>query len=462
MERHRFDPTVLRAYDVRGVVGKTLHAADAEALARGVATMVRRQGGDSVAVGYDGRLSSPELEQAVVRGLQASGVKALRIGLGPTPMLYYAVHELDAGGGIMITGSHNPPEYNGFKLMLGKKSLFGERIVELGRMAEAGDWETGEGGAESIDLMERYVARLLRDFDGPRDLKIAWDAGNGAAGPAMVRLTAGLPGEHILLYQEVDGRFPNHHPDPTVPENLEVLRKTVLEQGCDLGIAFDGDGDRIGALDGQGRVLWGDQLMLLLAREVLEERPGAPIIADVKASQVLFDGIAALGGKPIMGQTGHSLVKAKMHETGAPFAGEMSAHLFFADRFYGHDDALYAAVRLLNAIGTFGDSLAAFRDSLPKVVNTPELRFPCDETRKFVVIEEVAARLRDAGAEVNDVDGVRVKTADGWWLLRASNTQDVLVARCEAQDEAGLQRLYAALGAQLEASGLEAPPLSLG
>ncbi|MEX0758251.1 MAG: phosphomannomutase/phosphoglucomutase, partial [Tistlia sp.] len=269
MERHTFDPTILRAYDVRGIVGKTLHAADAEALGRSVATLVRREGGDSVAVGYDGRLSSPDMEEAVVRGLRAAGVKALRIGLGPTPMLYYAVHELSAGGGIMITGSHNPPDYNGFKLMLGKKSLYGEGITALGRMAEAGDWETGSGEDERFDLMERYVERLLRDFDGPRDLKIAWDAGNGSAGPAMVRLTAQLPGEHILLYQDVDGRFPNHHPDPTVPENLTELRRTVLEQGCDLGIAFDGDGDRIGALDGQGRVLWGDQLMLLLAREVL-------------------------------------------------------------------------------------------------------------------------------------------------------------------------------------------------
>lgn len=462
MERHEFDPTVLRAYDVRGVVGKTLHAADAEALARGVATLVRRQGGDSVAVGYDGRLSSPDMEEAVVRGLQASGVKALRIGLGPTPMLYYAVHELGAGGGIMITGSHNPPEYNGFKLMLGKKSLFGEKIVELGRLAAAGDWERGQGSSEQVDLLDRYVERLLRDFDGPRDLKVAWDAGNGAAGPAMAKLTAKLPGEHILLFEDVDGRFPNHHPDPTVPENLTALRDTVLKQGCDLGIAFDGDGDRIGALDGQGRVLWGDQLMLLLAREVLAERPGATIIADVKASQVLFDGIAELGGKPLMGQTGHSLVKAKMAETGAPFAGEMSAHLFFADRFYGHDDALYAAVRLMNALGKFGDSLAVFRDSLPKVVNTPELRFPCDESRKFAVIEEVAARLKEAGADVIDVDGVRVRTTDGWWLLRASNTQDVLVARCEAKDDAGLDRLYAALAEQLKASGLEAPPLSLG
>lgn len=462
MKRHSFDPTVLRAYDVRGVVGKTLHAADAEALARGVATLVRRQGGDSVAIGYDGRLSSPDLEEAVARGVRAAGAKALRIGLGPTPMLYYAVHELDAGGGIMITGSHNPPEYNGFKLMLGKKSLFGERIAELGRMAEAGDWEAGSGGEEHFDLMERYVERLLRDFDGPTDLKVAWDAGNGAAGPAMVRLTDRLPGEHILLYEEIDGSFPNHHPDPTVPENLTELRRVVLERGCDLGIAFDGDGDRIGALDGQGRVLWGDQLMLLLAREVLEERPGAPIIADVKASQVLFDGIAALGGKPIMGQTGHSLVKAKMVETGAPFAGEMSAHLFFADRFYGHDDALYAAVRLLNALKRYGNSLAHFRDALPKVVNTPELRFPCDEARKFAVIEEVAARLKQAQADVIDVDGVRVRTADGWWLLRASNTQDVLVARCEAADEAGLERLYGALAEQLRESGLEAPPLSLG
>ena len=287
---------------------------------------------------------------------------------------------------------------------------------------------------------------------------MAWDAGNGAAADAMVALVRGLPGEHILLNETIDGTFPAHHPDPTVPENLVQLCETVVAEACDLGFAFDGDGDRIGVVDGKGRILWGDQIMLLLARSILAERPGATIIADVKASQVLFDGIAELGGKPLMWKTGHSLIKAKMAEEQSPFAGEMSAHLFFADRFYGYDDALYAAVRVLDALGRSGTSLAAFRDSLPDVVNTPEIRFPCQEDRKLAVIEEVRTRLKAEGAEVTDIDGVRVKTEEGWWLLRASNTQAVLVARCEAQDQAGLARLKAALAAHLEASGLALPP----
>ncbi|HLW28879.1 MAG TPA: phosphomannomutase/phosphoglucomutase [Kiloniellales bacterium] len=456
MTAHRFDPTLLREYDIRGVVGETLHAADARALGQAVGTTVRRRGGSRVAVCFDGRLSSPEMEAALVEGLSAVGITALRIGMGPTPELYFAVHHLNADGGVMVTGSHNPPEYNGFKIVIGKQAAFGSDIQELGRLAAAGDFEAGDASPEDHDIRQAYIDRLVQDFEGPSNLKIAWDAGNGAAGPAMRLLTERLPGKHILLFDEVDGTFPNHHPDPTVPKNLETLKETVLREGCDLGLAFDGDGDRIGALDNQGRPLWGDQMMLLLARDVLKDHPGATIIADVKASQILFDGIAELGGKPLMWKTGHSLIKAKMLEESAPFAGEMSAHLFFADRFYGHDDALYAAVRLINALGSWGESLAAFRDSLPQVVNTPELRFPCPEERKKPVIEEVRSRLAAAGVEVDATDGVRVRDGNGWWLLRASNTQDVLVARCEAQDEETLASLRKTLDEQLALSGIEA------
>jgi len=305
--------------------------------------------------------------------------------------------------------------------------------------------------------MDDYVARLLRDYDGARPLHVAWDAGNGATGEALRRLTAKLPGRHVLLNETIDGRFPAHHPDPTEPKNLVQLQQAVIAQGCDLGIAFDGDGDRIGVVDGKGRILWGDQFMVVLAGDVLRTRPGATIIADVKASQVLFDEIARLGGSPLMWRTGHSLIKTKMAETGAPLAGEMSGHIFYADRYYGYDDALYAAVRLLGILGRGSDSLAALRDRLPAVVNTPELRFPCADTRKFAVIAEVRERLQRAGADLSDIDGVRVRTGDGWWLLRASNTQDVLVARAEAKDEAGLLRLKGLLAAQLTASGI-APP----
>ena len=455
-DAHRFDPTVLREYDVRGVVGKTLSAADARALGRGFGTLARRRGAKAIAVGYDGRLSSPELEGALVEGLAACGLEVLRVGRGPTPMLYFATHHLPVDGGVMVTGSHNPPDYNGFKMNLAKAPFFGEDIQALGRLAAAGDFESGAGRVRDAPVFDAYVERVLQDYDGAAPLTVAWDAGNGAAGEAMAAITPRLPGRHILLNEAIDGRFPAHHPDPTVPENLVQLQEAVREGGCDLGVAFDGDGDRIGAVDSRGRVLWGDQIMLLFARDVLKDRPGATIIADVKASQVLFDGIAAAGGRPIMWNTGHSLIKSKMMETGAPFAGEMSAHLFFADRYYGYDDALYAAVRLIGAVSRSGQSLADFRDALPPVVNTPELRFPCAEDRKSAVIAEVRARLREAGAEMIVIDGVRVQTADGWWLLRASNTQDVLVARCEAQDEAGLARLKGAVNAQLVASGMAA------
>jgi phosphomannomutase len=374
-------------------------------------------------------------------------------------MLYYAVKELHADGGVMVTGSHNPPDYNGFKMLLAERPFYGEDIQRLGRISAEGAFASGRGGVETVEIEDRYVARLLQDFRGGRALRVAWDAGNGAAGSVMAALAARLPGRHVLLNERIDGTFPVHHPDPTVPENLRQLRDAVLAEKCDLGIAFDGDGDRIGVIDDAGAILWGDQLMVFLAEEVLADRPGALIIADVKASQVLFDEIARMGGRPLMWRTGHSLIKAKMAETGAPLAGEMSGHIFFADRYYGFDDALYAAVRLLGIASRMDGPLSAARARLPRVVNTPEIRFPCTEDRKFAVVEEVASRLRSAGAQVDAVDGVRVRSADGWWLLRASNTQDVLVARCESRTEAGLERLKRDLLAQLTKSGLSPPPI---
>ena len=455
---HHFNPTILREYDIRGVVGETLGEADARAIGRAFATMLAERGLRRVAVGYDGRLSSPSLEAALIGGLTASGCDVLRVGLGPTPMLYFAAFTLDVDAGIMITGSHNPADYNGFKMMVEKKPFFGPDIQRLGRIAAAGDLAVGAGTVAEHRVFDAYVERLLQDYDGKRPLKIAWDAGNGATGGALVALTARLPGEHILLNEAIDGGFPAHHPDPTEPKNLVQLQAAVARHRCDLGVAFDGDGDRIGVVDGEGRILWGDQLMVLLAEDILATRPGATIIADVKASQVLFDEIARLGGVPLMWRTGHSLIKTKMAETGAPLAGEMSGHIFFADRYYGYDDALYAAVRLLAILARGAVSLAALRNRIPAVVNTPELRFPCSETRKFAVVDEVQARLRQAGAEMSDIDGVRVRTPDGWWLLRASNTQDVLVARAEAHDEAGLNRLKALLVGALAGSGIAPPP----
>ena len=454
---HAFNPTSLREYDIRGIYGETLGEADAYAVGRTFGTLTRRGGGSKVAVGRDGRVSSPSLEAELVRGLTEAGVDVVRVGLGPTPMLYYAEAELDVDGGIQITGSHNPANYNGFKMVLFGQAFFGARIQELGRMAAAADWETGHGSARDEDVMDRYVDRLMRDFDG-QAFRIGWDAGNGAAGPILERLVKTLPGEHHLLYTEVDGTFPNHHPDPTVESNLTDLKKLVADKGLDFGVAFDGDADRIGAIDGQGRVIWGDQLLAVLAEPVLKACPGETIIADVKASQALFDRIAELGGKPVMWKTGHSLIKSKMKETGAPLAGEMSGHIFFKHQWYGFDDAIYAAIRLIRAVSQLGGSLTALRSAMPDMINTPEMRFQVDESRKFPVVEEVLARLEANGATVDRTDGARVNTADGWWLLRASNTQDVLVARAEAKTADGLDRLVAQIDEQLAQSGLQRGP----
>jgi phosphomannomutase len=457
MTGHDFDTTLLREYDIRGVVGKTLNGADARALGRSFGTVIRRGGGRHVVVGYDGRLSSPMLAEELVAGLAASGCDVTVIGQSPTPMLYFAAHHLEADGGIEITGSHNPPDYNGFKMVCQGAPFFGSDIQALGRMAAVGDWETGEGTVGEHDLFDAYVDRLLEGFSGPA-LRIGWDAGNGAAGPVVEALARRLPGEHFTLFTDVDGHFPNHHPDPTEERNLADLRRLVAERNLDFGVAFDGDGDRIGAIDGEGRVIWGDQLLQIYAEMVLNDVPGGTIIADVKASKALFERVAALGGKPLMWKTGHSLIKAKMKEVNSPLAGEMSGHIFFAHRWYGFDDALYAAIQLIEASGKLGKSITELRGAMAPMVNTPEMRFQVDESRKFAVVEEVLDRLTASGANVDRTDGARVTTTDGWWLLRASNTQDVLVARAEAGDEAGLARLVAEIDRQLAASNVVRGP----
>ncbi|WP_120717052.1 phosphoglucomutase/phosphomannomutase PgmG [Tsuneonella amylolytica] len=461
---HTFDPTTLREYDIRGVIGETLGPDDARAIGRGFATLLAAAGGRKVAVGYDGRISSPMLEHALIEGLTASGCDVVRVGMGPTPMLYYAEASAeDVQGGIQITGSHNPANYNGFKMVFMGRPFFGADIQRLGEMAESGEWADGSGEVESREIMGEYIERLVGGLgdvghDRLSTLRIGWDAGNGAAGPALEALTARLPGEHHLLFTEVDGNFPNHHPDPTVPENLEDLRRLVADKNLDFGVAFDGDGDRIGAIDGEGRIIWGDQLLMIYAEDLLGRLPSATIIADVKASRALFERVAELGGKPLMWKTGHSLIKSKMKEVSSPLAGEMSGHVFFADEYYGFDDALYAAVRLIAASARLGKSVTELRSAMPDMVNTPELRFQVDESRKFAAIEEVKARLAGSDLEVDGTDGVRVTTPDGWWLLRASNTQDVLVARAESDSQEGLDRLVAQIDDQLEASGLERGP----
>jgi phosphomannomutase len=457
---HEFHATSLREYDIRGIVGETLDAADAFAIGRVFASIVLESGGKRIAVGRDGRLSSPMLEAALIKGLTTSGAEVIAVGQGPTPMLYFAAFTEPTDGAVMVTGSHNPSNYNGFKMMLGKKPFFGKDIINLGKRAATGEVVAeSDGSVTHKDISDAYVARLLEDWDGEKKLKIVWDNGNGAAGDVLTKLVEKLPGKHTVLNGVIDGNFPAHHPDPTVPKNLEQLIAAVQKHGADIGVAFDGDADRIGIVDNAGHILFGDQFLILMARDVLREHPGATIIADVKASQVLFDEIAKAGGTPLMWKTGHSLIKSKMAEMKSPLAGEMSGHIFYNDKWYGFDDALYAAVRLLGVVARSDQTVANFYDSLPAVVNTPELRFDCAESRKFEVVKEVAERLKAGGETVSDTDGVRVTTPDGWWLLRASNTQAVLVARAESTSDAGLSKLKSALAGQLAASGL-APDFS--
>lgn len=456
---HDFHSTSLREYDIRGIIGETLGAEDAYAIGRGFGTLIARDGGTAVATGYDGRTSSPMLEEALIKGLNDAGVNAVSVGMGPTPMLYYAECVLEqVQGGIQITGSHNPANYNGFKMVFQGRPFFGADIQLLGTMAAQGDWADGTGSFESIDIIDQYVDRLLHNFTGAA-FNVAWDCGNGAAGPVVEKLTARLSdrgaGEHHLLFTDVDGSFPNHHPDPTEEKNLADLKALVAEKNLDFGVAFDGDGDRIGAIDGEGRVIWGDQLLQIYAEDVLKSVPGATIIADVKASQALYDRIGELGGQPLMWKTGHSLIKSKMKEVSSPLAGEMSGHVFFKHDYYGFDDAPYAAIRLIQAATNIGKSVTQMRSDMVEMINTPEMRFQVDESRKFAVIDEVLERLSSDGADVNNTDGARVNTEDGWWLLRASNTQDVLVARAEAKSQVGLDRLMAQIDEQLALSGLE-------
>ncbi len=443
-QAYQFNPTILREYDIRGQIGKNLSKDDAFALGQAFGTFLVRRGGKTVATGYDGRTTSPMLNDALNEGLSSTGLEVTAIGLGPTPMLYFTVKQQKLDGGIMVTGSHNPPDYNGFKMMLQSEPVFGEMIQDIGKISASGNIAQGEGTITQQDIRADYVARLLQDLTGKRPLKIAWDNGNGAAGEVLRSLTDQLPGEHILIYDEIDGNFPNHHPDPTVDKNLVDLQKVVREQNCDLGIAFDGDADRIGVVDEKGNVLRCDILMTIYARDVLARNPGAAIIGDVKCSQVMFDEINRLGGKAVMWKTGHSLIKDKMRELNAPLAGELSGHIFFADGYYGYDDALYCAIRLINAVSDAGGPLSTLTKDLPTLYSTAEIRIEVDEKEKFDLVPKIFEAMKQdtpAGAELDDIDGIRVSNADGWWLCRPSNTQDVLVARAEANSPEGLERL---------------------
>jgi phosphomannomutase len=449
--RGRMNPAAVRAYDIRGAVGADLDEVDARLLGGAYAGLAQERGLRRIAVGRDGRLSSPALESALVEGLAAGGMHVTRIGLGPTPMTAYAVRALGLDGGITVTASHNPPGENGFKLLLGAERIHGPALRALTERVPA----TGLGGrVETRPVQAEYVEQLLASAPGVPALSVAWDAGNGAAGAVLDSLLAGLPGRHLRLNTEVDGRFPAHHPDPAVEANMAQLKAAVRANGCDLGIAFDGDGDRIGVVDGEGEMIWADQLLLFLAADLLKDRPGAVVCADVKSSRVFFDGVAALGGRAVMSPSGYVRVRDCMRDSGAALGGELSGHIFYAEGWDGTDDALHAALRLLKALGRSGRSLADFRRSLPPTLFTPEHRLPCPEARKAAVVEEVGTRLAAAGVQVERCDGLRVTTADGWWLLRASGTESKLTCRAESSDAAGLTRLTGQLKRELALSGL--------
>jgi phosphomannomutase len=461
---HQLNSQVLRAYDIRGAVGETLFPEDAFYIGKAFATKIINKTGKKnpvIALARDGRISSPELEANALKGLLAAGAIVKRIGIGPSPMLYFTVRSENLDGGMMVTGSHNPGHHNGFKMMYNKAPLFDTEIKEIGEIAANGNFAEGQGELREENVYDAYIKNLLTALEGTskKELKVAWDAGNGATGDMLQRLVKELPGTHILLNEKIDGNFPAHHPDPTVAENLQQLIDTVLKEKCDFGIAFDGDGDRIGAVDGKGRIIWGDQLLTIFAEDVLAAKPNSKIIADVKASIAFYETVTKLGGEPVIWKTGHSYIKNKLSETGAPLAGEISGHIFFADRYWGFDDALYAGVRLLNFVQKTGRSVNEIVDSFPVAYNTPEIRLYVNEEDKFRIVDEVKEKARKeaylTNAKLSEIDGIRVDMAEGWWLLRASNTQSAVTARVEANSEENLQKLIQVLNRNIAEYGLE-------
>jgi phosphomannomutase / phosphoglucomutase len=444
-------PTIFREYDIRGVADTELLDADVADLGRALGTLIQRRAGKRVNLGRDCRLSSPRLYDALLAGLVSVGCEVTDIGVIPTPMLYFSAVHLEADGGVMITGSHNPSEFNGFKTVCGSSTFHGEDIQEVRKLIDARDFASGHGSHRSVDVIESYLDTVAPQFVLNRRIKVVVDAGNGTGGPVAHRLLKRLNCEVTELFFDMDGRFPNHHPDPTVPANLKDLRDAVRANHADLGIAFDGDADRIGAVDENGVVIYGDMLLLIFGREILTRKPGATFIGEVKCSQLLYDELKRLGGNPIMYKTGHSLIKAKMKEEHAELAGEMSGHMFFADRYFGYDDALYAACRLIEIVSKIGKPLSAQLAGLPKLVSTPEIRVDCPDEAKFQVVARVAEHFKKSH-KVIDVDGVRVLFPNGWGLLRASNTQPVLVMRFEAATEAQLHEYQSEVEQALEAA----------
>ena len=434
---------IFRNYDIRGIFEKELTQDAVFLIGKSIGTYIKRRDGKEIVVGRDGRLSSPKLRDWLIDGIMSAGVDVVDIGMVPTPLTYFAIFHWEKDGGVMITGSHNPPEYNGFKVLCGKETLYGPEIKELYKIIEQDDFEEGKGKVKKREVVQVYINFVLANVHPSRRMKIVVDGGNGVGCFVAKELFERMGHEVHPLYCEVDGRFPNHHPDPTVPENMEELSKKTVSLKAEVGIGYDGDADRLGVVDDRGRLLFGDQILMILIRDVLQKNPGAKIISDVKASKFLFEEIKRLGGTPIMWKTGHSFIKKKMKEEGALLAGEMSGHIFYADRYYGFDDAIYSSARLLEYLSNIKEPLSSIVDSLPKAFSTPEIRVETTEERKFKAVEKIKEKLRELHPDypVIDIDGVRIEYPDGWALVRASNTQPVLVLRFEASSPEALDKI---------------------
>jgi len=454
---HTFDETILREYDIRGVVNETLNQNDAYVLGQLLGLLILDAGGKNVCVGFDGRDSSPILCERLTDGFVSVGIDVINIGCVPTPLLYFASFFFKADAGVVITGSHNPPKYNGFKILLKNRPFFGKEIKKLGVTSQKYSYASKAGKKIFKSINDKYIQRILKDFSGSEELRVIWDPANGSGGEVISDLVKLLPGDHYVINGDIDGSFPNHHPDPTNKDNLKQIIKEIKDKEADFGFAFDGDGDRLVVVDSNGNVLLGDQLLFILSESVLKEHPGGTVVADVKSSQILFDKIQSLGGTPIMYKTGHSNIKKKMLETRAVLGGEMSGHIFFADKYYGYDDAIYTAIRFLSIFSSKSIKFDETFSKIPKVINTPEMRFYCDDKKKFHVVSDIGARLVNSGYQIITIDGLRVTTPKGWWLLRASNTEPALVARCEAETLEDLNELISFLSYELSLKNIKLP-----
>lgn len=458
MESHTFNKTILRAYDIRGIFEKDLNLIDALFLGKSFATLLKKKKLKNVVIGYDGRISSLKIEKELVKGLLSKGIKVYKIGLVPTPLLYFSMYSRKLDSGIMITGSHNPPNYNGFKMLLKNKNIFGKDILDIAKISSKGEFcKNKKGKVKKISMMNKYLLFLINSANIKKNVKVAWDPGNGSSGKIISYLTKKLNGKHYLINEKIDGTFPAHHPDPTVLKNLKQLINLVKKKKCDFGFAFDGDGDRLGVVDDKGKIIFADKIVAFLAKDVLLGKPNSKIILDIKSSQIVFNEIKKLKGRPIFWKTGHSLIKEKMKEIKATFAGEMSGHIFFADKYYGFDDAIYASIRFLNLFSNSNKSLSKIFNNMEKSFNTPELRFNSTETEKFMIVKKLKKILKKEKKKFIAIDGVRYSTKEGWWLVRASNTQNIIVARCEAYSKENLKKVKLNLRKNLKKCCFEVP-----